>query len=84
MARLCVGQILFDGQVGMGAFLRCSFFGIWGRVCAGAGLACSPFRLTQGRPAGGVDWDSALPFCRGVGYDPVWLHMADCPGVVAV
>ena len=33
-------------------------------------------------------WDLVLvlvgPFCRGVGYDPVWLHMADCPGVVAV
>ena len=31
-----------------------------GRICAGAGLACSPFRLTQGRPDGGVDWDSVL------------------------
>ena len=55
-----------------------------GRVCAGAGLACSPFRLTQGRPDGGVVWDSVLAILWGVGYDPIWLHQADCPGVVFV
>ena len=47
--------------MGKGTLLRCSLLvGNMGRVCAGAGLACSPFRLTQGRPDGGVDWDSVL------------------------